>query len=760
MIELSVVVMGMRGQGRRPFDVRTPSTNLGYSGPAVNGGAGSKGVIRWIIVGGVAIAVAAGGVVYSTRHGPSGSGGAAGGTGGSSQPGAPSNQDTAVVPHNNVAAIYSEFGAVPSERKLIDGFTAYLQSEGYTVNLFVDANEGAGDRGTATLANFAKLADTASVVIVSAHGEDFSGSGQSCSLDTKGLLRCPDPADLSVCDRADDSKGLVVCPAVDPTTNICINPAAGGDKGLFRTDCPPAAAPPATATEPPGSVAASPSSTPTQQPVMQVEWYPTWDAERAAYQQYIALGYDPSWLYDPVTPRGYYLASTLIPWRTSDEYQVDPSTGQPLTNEGLRPWLGVTAAGVAHFFGGKHLDLVDNLSCHSVAMSDSFDARSYLGHGSQACASFESHDDPLLFQRLTGQEGVDRRTTTAAMAAGGYDDRFFQLGGGAKPVVLSPAVGSIIPGAGAKLDPGGTADVHIVFDAAMSTKTTDGVVSATGCGTNVSNAQWKGPDTLDLQLPIPKQPPAGDTTLTLTIHQDKAIAEASTDDNAHLDGNSDPPQKSGLAPNRDDYVLRLSCGTGDNFMVTVASSGHLHSAFTGRNTTASVDFQWQESTTVLLSFHGAVFDGATVQSATLTATGSSVGPAESCTFGASGTKPPVTVNASASATGSGFDHHTIINAPIPINVGSGGSLTASGKCSPNSQRAVQPFSFWNPVPGFDPGGMLSSAELGAMPPLDLDGAVSAPATTPWAIDFTDTDTQGNTDHVTLTGSRTVTVARP
>ena len=144
----------------------------------------------------------------------------------------------------------------------------------------------------------------------------------------------------------------------------------------------------------------------------------------------------------------------------------------------------------------------------------------------------------------------------------------------------------------------------------------------------------------------------------------------------------------------------------------------------------------------LLQFHGAAFDSNTVQSAKLRASGSAnttgANPAFHCTFAArSGAQLPITVNASAAEFGTKVHHQLFVNAMMPNTVGpANGVLPASGRCDPNSMRAVLPHSFWNPAPGYDPGGKLSMAEQGKVPNLDLDSVVTRPSTTHYAVGFT------------------------
>jgi hypothetical protein len=407
-----------------------------------------------------------------------------------------------VVPHNNVAATYNVFGADQADSALISLLSTQLKKEGYQVTSYADTTEGAGGHGGATLANFVGMAKRASVIIIIAHGDDNSGSRSApCERQEPAPLSCPAPAD--------SPRGIAVVPK--PLTLV---------------------------------------------PTLQVEWYPTWQAEQRAYNSYIAQGYNRSWLFDPhvVYPPKPPTLATLLPWRPGDLPQLLPS-GKYTFAYGARPWLGITAAGIAHFFKGRNVDLVDNLACRSMALAPSFDAKSYFGHATPACPQREYEDEPTLFNRLIGQAGVPARSTTAAMALGGFLDPNFQLAA-KQPVVLSPAVESVDPLDTARVAAGRKTTLTVKFDAVMDTKSANDIVTASGCGGTLGNARWRGKDTLTVDLTVPKKPP--NTTATLTMHHDKAHAPGDGD-NQLLDGNTNPPSSTGYLPNGDDYTWTLSC---------------------------------------------------------------------------------------------------------------------------------------------------------------------------------------------------------
>jgi hypothetical protein len=270
-------------------------------------------------------------------------------------------------------------------------------------------------------------------------------------------------------------------------------------------------------------------------------------------------------------------------------------------SEGLRPWLGLTATGVAHFLKGNDVALVDNMACHSLSLAESFDAVSYFGHANTACSQFEQYDDPNLFNRLAGHEGLEQRSTRGAFAAGHFVDPDFQIWNGSKDVVLSPAVESVAPEAGTKLAPGKATTISVHFDARMDAKKANGVVTATGCGVQVSDAEWNGDSVLTATLKVPKEPPKG--TITLTV--DHAAAHAPEGNTRHeLDGNTNPGATSGEAPNADDYTWTLTCSDVMTFKMAYTGTMSYDLSRTNPQTppyTETADYKWSVTQVVTVT---------------------------------------------------------------------------------------------------------------------------------------------------------------
>ncbi len=417
-----------------------------------------------------------------------------------------------VAPHTNVAAIYDLFGLRPEDQTTLATITSNLKDEGYQVERYTDSTEGAGSHGTATLANFAAMGKKASVIVINGHGYDPTKEVQSC-VDAKGFVGHDDPAATTT------STSPKTCSELD-------------------------------------------------QPLLQIEWYPTMEAGTAARKKYVAQGYKNEWFAGP------FFATTNVDFRDGDAPQLDENDNPAPERGGRRPALFMTAAGVAHFFGDKQLDLVDVMACQSMNLAPAFDARTFFGHDRTACTNKEAHDEPKLFSRLTGHSGVDARATTKAFELGGFDDQYFKMAETSKDVVLSPAVVEASPGDGGGVE-GTTTPVSIQFDAQMVDTPPKSVVTASGCGASIANAKWANDDRFNFDVKVPKLQPG--KTMTLTVHHEAAKSSGGY---PHLlDGNQDPGAagESGVAPNGDDYVWHLSCAPSTKFkMVYTGTYEYTH----------------------------------------------------------------------------------------------------------------------------------------------------------------------------------------
>ena len=422
----------------------------------------------------------------------------------------------AVVPHNNKAVIYDEFGAFGStllaeDHATIDHIHAALVAEGYDVTVISDpfeGNAGPNDNGGATVENFVKIAQYASVVVIDTHGQDYSGKKQSCTK-VKGVF-------------------------VEPNFPTEAPPPASGP-------IPPA--PPITSTDP-CDIAG-------QRAMLSLQWFPTTADETAEELRLDSLGFSPSWFdggwadtFRPVTVQDRYYGRYKGPYSDGSYIQV-------------RPTLALNSAGIAHFFSHAKLDFVDDMSCHSMAMAPAFNATSFVGHDNIACGGFESHDEPLFWDRLTGHYGVQYRTTTAAMAAGGFADPEFEISGGSKPVVLSPATESVSPADGSTVA-GASTDVTVKFDARSRRPAAQELVSVSGCGAQVSDGGGWGDDDSTLNFTVKTDPNTTDNQLTLTINGSEALAPGDGN-NDRLSGNQQPSPGNGEEPNQTAYIWHLAC---------------------------------------------------------------------------------------------------------------------------------------------------------------------------------------------------------
>jgi hypothetical protein len=139
----------------------------------------------------------------------------------------------------------------------------------------------------------------------------------------------------------------------------------------------------------------------------------------------------------------------------------------------------------------------------------------------------------------------------------------------------------------------------------MDTSNTTDVVTVSGCGASVQNLKWPETNRLTFELKLPKNP--SDTTLNVTVHNDRAQASPGGFPNQQLDGNSDPSgPDSGLAPNRDDYTYQLSCSDSSSSTFKMVYSGTYEFNYTrsGPNlapTTETGSYTWTQTQTVSFS---------------------------------------------------------------------------------------------------------------------------------------------------------------
>ena len=606
----------------------------------------------------------------------------------------------AVVPHTANAAIYDLFGLNKSNGEVIDTIKQHLAQEGYDVKLYRDSTEGAGGHGGATLANFVKMAKTASVIVINTHGTDFAGTSQACTVG-KGLGRRPPNDDvLQICSRNE------------------------------------------------------------QQPVQQVEWYPTMAALHKAYDHYVTVGgYKKAWLYE--SP-GDLWASTLAPPRASD------GTWKNDHSQGLRPWLGITTAGIKHFFGGQKVDLIDNQACHSMSFASSFGATAYLGHASTACTAFEEKDEPLLFDRLTGHDDWRERSVSDAFSKGGFLDKQFQLAA-SKNVVLSPALLFSTPSDGQTLEVGTSNPARLTFDTKMDTSAPNSVATITGCGgATVSGATWNGDGSqLTYSIDVPHAAIGGPATLT--VH---ARAASSDGDNAELDGNQEPSGNTdgGVEPNGDDYVIHFVCHA-KSFPVQVDYVGTyvddystfvpiLNSEYTWHQT-----LNWHETQTYTISFIGSSVTktpgpASVTVNGTLVETGGSP-PDDDCTIAATpGLVPPMYVSNAQENFGQVYVASFYASVPILTATAGNDMVRVTGtpdNCLFDTQFGIEPYYYNNPENGgFDPGGTLRTAWAGSIPNVDLNSLVAGPLVVPFNVDYL----EAGADHVVVRATATVSLTGP
>jgi hypothetical protein len=607
------------------------------------------------------------------------------------------------VPHTQKAAIYDLFGLNADDRKTLATIREHLSQEGYEVTLYRDSSEGAGGHGGATLANFVKMAKTASVIVINGHGTDFAGTSQACTVG-KGFGRKPPNG-------------------TDDVLQIC--------------------------------------SKKQQQPVQQVEWYPSMAALHKDYIRYVTVGgFQKAWLYE--SP-GDLWAGTLAPPRGGDGTWKDDHS------QGLRPWLGLTTSGIKHFFGGRKIDLIDNQACHSMAFAASFDAKAYLGHSSTACSGFESHDEPLLFDRMTGHDNVRVRSVFDAFQLGGFSDSYFRLAAN-QDVVLSPAVESSSPGEGDSLTVGAANGATLGFDAKMDTSDAASVVKITGCGATITGARWNADGTeLSYAINVPQE--AVGEPATITVH---ARAASSKGDNARLDGNQQPADNAdgGVEPNGDDYVVHVACHA-RTFPVLVDYAGTYTDDYTAGGFSWHETLTWHESQSYRLEYRNGSFSSeagpaSITASGSLATTGGSSN--DSCVIASTpGIAPPIFVTsgqANPPGLGPGYPAYSAsFAASMPTGTTSGNPIVqvtgTPDNCLLDTGYGIAPYLYYHPENGgFDPGGLLRTAWAGSITRVDVAALVNGALTIPFNANYIETDPLGGSDHVVVKATATVSLTGP
>jgi len=296
-------------------------------------------------------------------------------------------------------------------------------------------------------------------------------------------------------------------------------------------------------------------------PSLLVQTFGTEDAVVEAFRSYADRGVDPSLM---------------------EAIAILDGEGGPVTGYGLL----LTAPGVAHYFASSRIALVDGIACHSLSFASGFHALSYLGYVPNTCAVDDVPDTMLLFDRLTGREGVAARTTIAALGKGGFREHL-ELAPGAIPVVLSPAVGSVTPEDGATLA-GSVTKVTVRFDARMEPRPAAGLVEASGCGARATGGSWTDNNSV-LSFDLETRRTGGDDTVRLRIANGVAHAAGGSPDAANhaLDGNQSPSPANGAAPNRTDYVWQLTCASEPPCVFLAGSVAECRST----NPDATLDFR-------------------------------------------------------------------------------------------------------------------------------------------------------------------------
>jgi hypothetical protein len=228
--------------------------------------------------------------------------------------------------------------------------------------------------------------------------------------------------------------------------------------------------------------------------------------------------------------------------------------------------LSITPKGLKALFGGTKIGIVLLSACEAAGIGSGFPkAGTFLSYNGD-CAIGDSIFDALtLFDGLAGGKGIDHRNSVTADRGG------LVLGPDAKPIVLAPAVRKVMPKNGGSLPPGKTTQVQVQFDSRVRPAAADTVVNVTGCGKIVSGSgHWSDHDQqLSFDIKVPDKPEVTDATLT--VIPSHALGAGT---GIKLDGNKNGQSTdSGVYPNKDAYLWKLTCSAGIGIFLTGSADG-------------------------------------------------------------------------------------------------------------------------------------------------------------------------------------------
>jgi hypothetical protein len=212
--------------------------------------------------------------------------------------------------------------------------------------------------------------------------------------------------------------------------------------------------------------------------------------------------------------------------------------------------ISLTATALSKWFKDAK-SIVVLTSCHGASLNAAWGAREVLGYNNDITKVRSDADCKVFYERLIGVQGRGTGNTRREVgdACQGINAALIHAGTG--NTVLAPIVIDFEPSA--RLLCGQAVDGHVQFDSTMDTSADPAdVVTATGCDITLDQIKWSGDDVITFVARANECP----DDATFTVHAASAL---SANNNIELDGNADPANTDGVAPNEDDFTWMVAC---------------------------------------------------------------------------------------------------------------------------------------------------------------------------------------------------------
>jgi hypothetical protein len=207
-----------------------------------------------------------------------------------------------------------------------------------------------------------------------------------------------------------------------------------------------------------------------------------------------------------------------------------------------------------------------------------------------------------------------------------------------------------------------------------------------------------------------------------------------------------------------------------SYDVTLHNSGQLTDSYTRGTFSFGITLTYDESVPVTVQFRNGVYIGTTYGPVTFTASGSITSAnsdpsvtgfsPDNCTISASSAKAAkVNVESGRTSQPGGMGDHIIdLQGGLPLSAGSGGYLVVTGSnenCDTDTAGGitVEPYDFVHPPENGWQGGAAYSEAANWETEANLD---HLPFSQSFPVDFTQNDTDGGTDHVTVSETVSIT----